>query len=246
MRIFQLFSVAAFAAMASPALCQDALPGRPVIVVSGSAEVSAPPDRFAIDVTISGRGDTQVAALRALATVQDRVVETLPNLDGVEDVRLTTDDVELEPVYDRSCGDRYDENRCPVVGYTATMDIQFEAAPATKAGDALSLASELGATSVRLNAYSLSEIASLRQEADRAAYADARQQADGLAGASGSRVVRVIRIQDASVPPEAFAEATEVDEVVVTGSRVRPAVSLVALPKPVVARSRLTVIFEIE
>ena len=153
-------------------------------------------------------------------------------------------------MYDSACGGgRYDreESDCPVIAYRAQMEINLEASPISRAGDAVSLAAELGAVNAGITGFKLSDTAALRQEADSAAFADARRQADILAAASGQRIVRVLRLQD----PDARAiqvnrDESSVDEIVVTGARVRPRVQLNVAPPPVREESRLTVFFEIE
>lgn len=118
--------------------------------------------------------------------------------------------------------------------------------PAERAGDAISLASELGATTARLDDYSLSDPEALLAEANRAAFADAQTQAERLSEASGRRLVRILRIQDPTAPRLGSEADTEINEVVVTGSRIRSAVSIAVAPEPVETTARVFVVFEIE
>jgi uncharacterized protein YggE len=88
----------------------------------------------------------------------------------------------------------------------------------------------------------------LRAEANRAAFADAQVQAERLSQASGRRLVGILRIQDPSAPRygDNVGEAMDIDEVVVTGSRIRQAVSIAVAPEPVETTARVIVVFEIE
>lgn len=238
--------------LALPAAAQDSFADRPTIVVTGSGEAEAQPDQFEVSISVEGRGATQVEALRVLADAQTRIIETLPQLRGLTDGRVTTGDIILEPDHDPACGtgeyDR-DTSDCPIVGYSVGSDLTFTGSPAERAGDAISMASELGAVRARLDDYALVDMRALQDTANRAAFADAERQARMLADASGRRIVRILRIQDPSARVvDVLAQLPSAyDEVVVTGSRIpSAAVSIAVAPKPVSATARVTVVFEIE
>ncbi|MFC7379058.1 SIMPL domain-containing protein [Brevundimonas sp. GCM10030266] len=238
-------------AIAQPVAAQQGLAGPPSILVTGSAEVEAQPDQFRITVSINGRGATQVEALRNLAAVQTRMMDDLPTLSGLSRSAITTGEIALQPTFDPACGaSQYDRDTddCPVVGYNVGTELTFKGAPAERAGDALSLASELGAGSARVRDYSVSDMRALREAANRAAFADAERQARMLSDASGRRIVGILRIQDPSSRlVGADQQDGEMADVVVTGNRVRgPAVSIAVAPEPVTATSRVTVAFQIE
>jgi uncharacterized protein YggE len=245
MKTLACLTVIALAA-AAPSLAQDRTPEPSTIVVTGEAEVEAQPDRFVVDAAVQGRGDTQVEALRALAGAQSRLLNAWPRLEGLSSARATTGDISLEPRHDPACENTRREDSCRIVAYIARTGVSLSGAPAELAGEAVSLASELGANSAHLDEYGLSDRSSLREQANRAAFEDARRQATLLAEASGRRLGRIVRIQDPTAARQGSDDAMQIDEVVVTGSRVRPAVSIEAAPEPVVVRARLTVVFEIE
>jgi len=242
-------AVLAFMAFAMPAAAQQALSGPPSILVTGSGEAEAAPDQFSISLSIEGRGTTQVDALRDLSVSQTRIMDAVPKLSGLDRATMTTGDVSLEPVFDSACGgNEYDRDtdNCPVVAYKVTSPITMRGAPAERAGDALSLASELGARSGRISSYSVTDMRTLQAAANRAAFADAERQARMLSEASGRRIVGILRIQDPStrlVGPD----LEEVQDIIVTGRAYQSAaVSIVVMPEPVKATARVTVAFEIE
>lgn len=234
-------------ALALPATAQDNLTERPSIVVIGNGGAEAPPDKFAISIAVEGRGETQVDALRTFSEEQARLLEALPQLQGLTDVRMTTGDISVQPRHEPTCGageyDR-DTSDCPVIGYSVTSDLTFRGSPAERAGDAISMASEIGASSATLNGYALTDIQALQDAANRAAFLDAERQAQMLAEASGRRIVRILRIQD---PSARTGQPGDLEDVVVTGARrSMPTVSIVVAPEPVRATARVTVVFEIE
>lgn len=234
--------------LATPVMAQE-MESRPSITVIGRGHVETPPDSFRMTAELEGRGADQVAALRALSAVQSRVGE-VEKLEGLQRARLTTGAPSVSPTFDPQCGgDRYDRGagNCPIVGYVASMALTLEAAPIARAGDALSLASERGARNASVQSFYLAEDASQTADAQRAAFADARRQADTLAAAASQRIVRVLRLQN----PDAnrfmgAADAGALSEVVVTGSRARPAVSLEVAPPPVTTEAQIVATFEIE
>ena len=239
-------AIAAALLIAAPAAAQQADP--PTIVVQGRGVAESPPDSFFIGGQLRGQGADRVTALRALADVQARVTEGLEQLDGLTGARLRTESVSVAPVYAAGCtADSYerDEAGCRVSGYAANLRFQFKGAPASAAGNAVSLAAELGAQNVSTTGVHLEDDQALRAEASRLAFLDAERQAETLAAASGRRVVRILRVQDSNARMPEY-EAGQVQDIVVTGSRVRPTVAIPVDQSPVRVEVRLNVAFEIE
>lgn len=247
MKTLACIAVAA-AALASPAAAQNVSESRSTIVVTGTGQAERDPDRFRVVADIEGQGRTRVEALEALAQAQARVSHALTNLEGLTTADLTTDDTQVGPVRDPDCDSDY-ANRCAITGYRVTAKLTLEGSPVARAGDAVSLAAEQGAESVSLASTFLSTDSELRAEASRAAFDDARQQADLFARASGQRIVRITQIQTQG------AGNTYVDELIGTvpiGRSVTsvnllaPTVRLDVAPEPVVVRTRVHVTFEVE
>lgn len=239
--------VAATLALAgAPAHAQE--PSASTIVVQGQGRAEAQPDSFFIGGQLRGQGSDQTSALRALSGAQTRVSDGLQRMDGLTGARLLTESVAVEPIYAPGCraeGRDRDASGCTIQSYTASLRFQFKGAPASEAGNAVSLASELGAQNVGTSGTHLEDDSALRAEARRLAFADAERQARDLAEASGRRIVRILRIQNADARMGEY-NAGSVDEVVVTGSRVRPSVAIPVDQPPVRVEARLNVAFEIE
>ncbi|WP_292062451.1 SIMPL domain-containing protein [Brevundimonas sp. UBA7664] len=225
---------------------QEVSPERASIVVTGTGRAEAPPDLFTVTAGIEGRGVDQVAALQALASRQRVVMEGLGRLEGLTSTEVTTDGAGIESISDPECGNSdYSPETCPIVGYSASMTVRLVGSPVQRAGDALSLAGELGARDARVVRIHLSDNSDLREAANRAAFADARRQADLLASAAGQRVVRTVRI----ATPDARSMASSSDalaDIVDFEPRVRPVAPLVFAPPPTEFVTHLTVTFEIE
>lgn len=232
--------------LAAPAMAQD-WPRQPATInVTGEAHVEAAPDRFSMTASINGRGADQVEALRALATAQTSVTNGVTRLRGLTWSEFSTGTPAVQPVYSDECQARgYGrQDGCDPAGYVATQTLSLEGAPAERAGDAVSLAAERGARDARLIGYSLADDSALRRDAARAAFADARRQAEVLADASGQRIVRVVSVnrppsemEMAYVPPPARPAVGYYDA---------PTVALTVTPAPIQVESTLTVEFEVE
>lgn len=235
--------------LATPALAQESDSARPSITVLGQGHVETAPDTFRLTAELQGRGADQVTALRALAEAQT-LVSDIEKLEGLRSGRLTTGAPSVTPAFDPQCGaQRYDRDTedCPVVGYVAATNLTLEGAPIERAGDALSLASERGARNARVESFFLKDDEVQSVEAQRAAFADARRQADGLAAAAGQRIIRVLRLQNPNAGRmSARAGYADVQEIVVTGTRATPAVSLDVAPPPVRTEAQILATFEIE
>lgn len=240
----------AAAALASPAAAQDVGENRSMIIVAGIGRAEREPDRFTVTAHIEGQGRTQVEALQALVQDQTRVGHGLTHLEGLTTAVLTTDEPRVRPVRDPDCETDYgNEDRCPITGYSATMKLTLEGSPVTRAGDAVSMAAESGAKSASLASTALSRDDDLRAEASRAAFADARRQADLLAGASGQQIRRILRIQTqgaSTVDLEELVGTVPIGRDITTVSLLAPTVRVEVSPEPVVVTTRLSVTFEIE
>lgn len=234
--------------LATPAMSQELKAARPSITVLGQGLVETAPDTFRMSADLQGRGADQVAALRVLADAQMRVSD-IQLLDGLEKARLTTGAPSVSPTFDPQCGgDGYgrDTEDCPVVGYVAAISFTLEAGPASRAGDAMSLAAERGASNAKVESFYLSDDAAQAVEAQRAAFNDARRQAESLAAAAGQRIKRVLTLQDPNASNARRVTYGYMEDVVVTANRTRQTVSLDVAPPPVRTEARVLATFEIE
>jgi len=238
----------ACAAFAAPAMAQD-WPKQPATInVTGEGLAEVAPDRFSMSASVNGRGATQVEALRSMAEAQTTVTNAVTRLRGLTWSQFSTGSPAVQPIYAEGCEARgYGrQDGCEVTGYVATTSLSLKGAPAERAGDAVSIAAERGARDARLTGYSRSDDSGLRRDAARAAFADARRQAEIIADASGQRIVRVSSV---NLPQsELEADFVVAAPMMVTQENLveTPSVSLTVAPEPIRVQSRLAVQFEVE
>lgn len=217
------------------------------IEVDGRATIYAEPDNFELSATIRTQTDRRDTSLAKTAEVFSAVKGALPELEGLTELTIKASDVSLYPVRDTECtSDNYDDDACPVVAFGAVISLEISGSPASSAGAALSMLSELGVEEATLDGYRISNLAEKRAEALSAAVADARAKAEIIATASGATVKGVARIQSGKGFSKAYMES-EADEIIVTAALTRqPAISLELEPQPIAISADVVAAFAIE
>lgn len=238
------------------ALLCGCLPGQEPkqIVVDGEASLEFEPDTFSLGASLRSRSDGQDGALSEIANKLSVIRESLPQLDGLTHLSIDASDAEIRPIQDPECLEQRKYNNeeiCPVSGYFGSIKLGIKGSPANASGRALSLVSELGAESVSLSQYSLSEMEKAKQDALDSAVRDARAKAEQIADAAGATVIGPLRVQYG----EGFSESgygavysdSAADTIIVTGSRVvRPQTDLNLDPQPIKIEAKIVAAFEIE
>lgn len=249
MKSIALLAVAALVTVAQPAPAQESAPGVRTIVVSGVGRSEAAPNTFRMEAGLLGRGSTQDEAVAELVRLQARVSDAVKGLQGLGSLNLTTGLPAVAAVYASDCqAARYSPGAsdCAVTGYAATSSLTLIAKPAERGGDAVSIAAESGAPNARLQSVYLDDDQALREQAARAAFDDARRQAQAIASASGQTLGAPLRISD---PQAVVGESSVVDYLATVPSLSNAVVArapIVFVPGPTRIERRLTVTFAVE
>lgn len=215
----------------------------PCVRVTGRAEIEAAPDYFMMEATLRGRGTTREAALSAAAAALAKVNDAAPHLDGMKSLKLTSTDASAEPMRGRGCDDYDNSQDCPITGYRTEFTVKLKGSPASAAGPAFSLLSELGGENVNLRRYGLEDASAATQRAVKAAVVDARAKADAIAAASGSRVKRLVAANFGANGPPAPQDS---GEIIVTARRVDPKINVPLTPDPIKIAAEVDAAFTIE
>lgn len=250
------FLIAGLLALAAPGSAQAQTLDKSQIVVTGAGSAERPAEWATVSLVVIGEGKTSVDALKSLSALQTRLESELSALVGIKGVDIVTSQLKVQEVRSSDCerGESYDprptlsEGPCAVTGYIATMAMRAKFSPASRAGDAASLAAELGGRNVTLADFGLNDSSSLRDAAINAAIQDARGQATAIAKASGVVVGRIVLITDRNAP--SFDVAAFEDAPLAAAERpamrlTAPTASVKVTVPPVVESVRLSVVFSI-
>jgi uncharacterized protein YggE len=164
----------------------------PVVVTSGEAIVKRVPDRAWVQITAESRARGPREAQKLNADIMSAVLQKLKGAGLAADA-LQTRGYDLQPEYD------YANGRQTLRAYLARNSVEVRLDDLPRVGEIVDLAVTAGATSVGGVRFDLKDKAGAEREALRLAVVDARQRADVAAGGAGSRVERVIRIEEQRV-----------------------------------------------
>lgn len=208
------FLIAGLFALAAQGPAQAQTLDKSQIVITGIGSAERPAEWAIVSLVVIGEGKTSVEALKALSALQTKLESQLSVLVGVKAVDIATSELKVQEVIGSDCerGESYEprptltEGACAVKGYVVVMTMRVKLAPASRAGDAASLAAELGGRNVTLADFGLNDPSSLRDATIDAAIQDAREQAAAIAKASGVKLGPISLVSDRS--PRAYVEET--------------------------------------
>jgi uncharacterized protein YggE len=163
------------------------------VVVQGQGTVAYQPDRASVALSIVARSKDVGTAQQSAAEVAARVLKLAERL-GLERRRVDTTAATVRPEYRWN----RDEEQQELVGYVAERQMDVELEDLSRLGDLVE-----GAVAAGVNQVSSPDLYSSRErdiyrEALAAAAADARRNAEALAGALGATVGEVVSIHTSS------------------------------------------------
>jgi len=169
--------------------------------LTGTGEVSAPPDIATIDLGVVSEAATARAALDANTGAMNRVMAVIGE-HGIAASDVQTSGFSVQPRYVHD-----PENRVPprVVGYQVNNTVHVTVRELDRLGRVLDAVVTGGSNTIQRLAFSFSDPASLLDEAHRKAGADARHRAELLAEGLGVRLGRIVQISEAGGrPPQPY------------------------------------------
>jgi len=164
------------------------------IEVTGTGEVSAPPDMATISVGVTTEAADAAAAMAANSQAMARVLARLTSA-GVAERDLQTQTLSLSPRWSRPRPEREEEPR--VTGFVASNTLTVRVRDLPALGSILDAALGDGANTLGGLSFGIAEDAALREAARRAAVADAMATAKVLAEAAGVTLGAVQEVTDA-------------------------------------------------
>ncbi len=161
------------------------------ITVMGEGIVKGKPDVMTINLGVQTRDNTANGALDQANEKATQLIATLKGA-GVQPDDITTTDVSIYPQYD-SAGQH-------VVGYNASYQVVARFKDLTKAGEVIDAAASAVGDAITLGgvSFSIDDTGALKQQARVGAVNAAKAQADQLSAAAGTKVGRVLTINETS------------------------------------------------
>lgn len=161
------------------------------VTVSASATVQAAPDAASITSGVVSDAETARAALDANSKSMSNLIDGL-KATGIAEKDLQTSNFSIQPRYEN-----VQQNEPPqLVGYRVLNSINVVVRDLARLGETLDLMVSLGANNVDDMNFIVSNAETLKDDARRAAIANALRRAELYAAAAGAEVGDVVRISE--------------------------------------------------
>ena len=164
-------------------------PVRSRLMVTGEAEVKAPPDTAVIVLTVVTQNARALEAQQQNARKTEAVMQAVRESAG-EGAEVKTSDYSLDPQRD------WQGSMPRIVGYEARNSVTVTTTHLDNVGAAIDAATRAGANSVEGVSFRLREDNAARGRTLSDASKQAMQKAEAMAQALGGRIVRVVEEQE--------------------------------------------------
>jgi uncharacterized protein len=176
----------------------------PVIVVSSTAELQAPPDEATVRLGVVRQAPTAQAAQDQTNRAVQAILSEIAKL-GVPAQKIQTSRLTLNPIYGAQRPDNREAPR--VVAYNATNTVSIDLDNLARIGPVIDAGLTAGANQLEGVRFRLKDDLPIREKALRQAVAEAKRKAEVMAEALGVRIVGVLDASESGVsviPREQF------------------------------------------
>jgi uncharacterized protein YggE len=210
------------------------------------------PDIARISFTARGEGQSADEATAAASNALKAIEGALGQVRGARH-NITVGDVTMAQVRDKACNEstypprpQLSTGACAIVGRVAELRATLRLSPATSAGTAAGVIARAGGLDATVETFELSNPAEARKRALASALAQAKEEAEALAQASGVQLGKVLAINNDSNRAG--------DEIVVTAHRAvapppppppPPPVEIGMTPSQITTNAMVTVFYAI-
>jgi len=174
-----------------------------LLTVRGEARLEKPADQLQIALSVVNQGKEASQVLKENSKLTSSVIDAMKKA-GLDDKEYETGNLSVHPVYSqRPSNKMHDEWHPEIVGFTAVHRLHVKTTKLELIGDIIGAASDAGVNAIDSIGFGLADPRTHRQEAIKAATANAVADAKTLAEAAGVRLVRVmsINLDDAQSMP---------------------------------------------
>jgi len=186
--VFLVLTVFVFALLGSPAMANDR-----TVTVSGSGEISAPPDRATMTLGVEARGSDQKATQREVESVVRKFIAACDEF-GIAKGSVKTAQLNVRPEYNWRKG-----NSRELIGYYVHRSLEIKLDDISKLGLLMEEATNLGVNQVQSPTLESSRKDDLLREALAKAAENARLNAETVATTLGAKVGKVRNISTTNV-----------------------------------------------
>jgi uncharacterized protein YggE len=191
-----MMALAVFFQTAAPGALAAGAAEAPTIVVTGSGDVSAAPDRAAVNLGAVAEAKQAIEAQKQLNQIMQRVVKDIKAL-GIADEKIHTDRLSLYPVYSNPGRKTDQEAEAPrIVGYRATNTVRVQVEDLDRVGSVIDAGITAGANQLANLSFELRDDGKYRQEALKLATQEARFKAAAIAAAMDLQLGEVVEIRE--------------------------------------------------
>ena len=166
------------------------------ISVSATGSVVVTPDEATINAGVTNEAETARGALSSNTKAMTKVVDGL-KAAGIEAKDIQTSNFQLNPRYQNSGISKGGDTRA-IVGYTATNQARVKLRDVARTGEILDALVSLGANQMNGISFDVSNAEKLRDDARKAAMANARRRAELYATAAGVSLGPVVTISESA------------------------------------------------
>ena len=173
---------------------------QPYIEVTGKAILKKPAEMFDFAAKIEERNKDRLKSLAAASAKLNKVRDRLDRLKGMETLVITAGDMKVSTVRPKGCDpdNSYDEEKypanCEPLDYLASIGFSVEGGPASAAGNAISMVTELNVETAGNLRFKVKDREAARTEARQAALERAMQTAQTLAAGARSQISMPLEI----------------------------------------------------
>jgi len=173
--------------------------------VSGTGEVTAQPDAAVVTLGVTTEAEEAGDALRANSTQMAAVIKALTEA-AVESKDIQTQTIRLTPRYERPAAREGVTPPAELVGFTATNIVEVRVRKLSGLGELLDAVVQAGGNQIQGIQFEISDRSELYNQAREAAWENALDKAEQLAGMAGAELGPVVSINESSYTPVSYAE----------------------------------------
>ena len=192
-----LTALAMIAVLAAPVAADDD-DIVPTIAVAGDGEARAKPDAAEVRLAAVAQAKTARDAMAHVSAATERLLAAIKG-HRVADADIQTEAVSLNPVFRQR--KRGEEGTPPIIGYRARLGQRVVLRDLERLGDLLDGAVKAGAEGIGGVRFFVVDEDALRDQARRAAVADATHAAPVLALAAGAELGAILSISEGGAGP---------------------------------------------